>query len=164
MAEWFKAPVLKTGVRASAPWVRIPPHPPVYAEKSHTNRHFPDPPSPLPLPIFAAPQRRQPVLFMAAGAELGSPMAFWAFLTLSGSGSPFPVWRALRASHCLSLLSSAEFSIVCNGAKASSTKADTSAARVPWGKWPPGSPIAGNRAAAFRARRSVSHPFGAPVR
>ena len=29
MAEWFKAPVLKTGVRASAPWVRIPPHPPI---------------------------------------------------------------------------------------------------------------------------------------
>src|SRR6266404_4720817 len=51
------------------------------AEKSHTNRHFPDPPSPLPLPIFAAPQRRQPVLSIAAGAELGSPTVFWAFLT-----------------------------------------------------------------------------------
>ena len=29
MAEWFKAPVLKTGVFARAPGVRIPPHPPV---------------------------------------------------------------------------------------------------------------------------------------
>ena len=28
VAEWFKAPVLKTGVGASPPWVRIPPHPP----------------------------------------------------------------------------------------------------------------------------------------
>ena len=28
MAEWFKAPVLKTGVRESVPWVRIPPLPP----------------------------------------------------------------------------------------------------------------------------------------
>ncbi len=28
MAERFKAPVLKTGVGASSPWVRIPPHPP----------------------------------------------------------------------------------------------------------------------------------------
>jgi hypothetical protein len=29
VAEWFKAPVLKTGVGASLPWVRIPPSPPV---------------------------------------------------------------------------------------------------------------------------------------
>ena len=29
VAEWFKAPVLKTGVGESPPWVRIPPHPPV---------------------------------------------------------------------------------------------------------------------------------------
>ena len=28
VAEWFKAPVLKTGVGASLPWVRIPPSPP----------------------------------------------------------------------------------------------------------------------------------------
>ena len=28
VAEWFKAPVLKTGVGASSPWVRIPPPPP----------------------------------------------------------------------------------------------------------------------------------------
>jgi hypothetical protein len=27
VAERFKAPVLKTGVGASSPWVRIPPHP-----------------------------------------------------------------------------------------------------------------------------------------
>ena len=26
--EWLKGPVLKTGVRASVPWVRIPPPPP----------------------------------------------------------------------------------------------------------------------------------------
>ena len=29
MAEWFKAPVLKTGVPARVPWVRIPPLPPL---------------------------------------------------------------------------------------------------------------------------------------
>ena len=29
MAEWLKAPVLKTGRRATVSWVRIPPHPPV---------------------------------------------------------------------------------------------------------------------------------------
>ncbi|CAA7613329.1 hypothetical protein MTBLM5_110083 [Magnetospirillum sp. LM-5] len=28
VAERFKAPVLKTGVGATLPWVRIPPHPP----------------------------------------------------------------------------------------------------------------------------------------
>jgi hypothetical protein len=28
VAERFKAPVLKTGVPARVPWVRIPPHPP----------------------------------------------------------------------------------------------------------------------------------------
>ena len=28
VAEWSKAPVLKTGERASVPWVRIPPSPP----------------------------------------------------------------------------------------------------------------------------------------
>ena len=28
-AEWSKAPVLKTGERASVPWVRIPPSPPL---------------------------------------------------------------------------------------------------------------------------------------
>ena len=28
VAEWFKAPVLKTGVPARVPWVRIPPLPP----------------------------------------------------------------------------------------------------------------------------------------
>ena len=32
VAEWFKAPVLKTGVGASPPWVRIPPHPPASHE------------------------------------------------------------------------------------------------------------------------------------
>ena len=31
MAEWFKAPVLKTGEGASPPWVRIPLSPPPYA-------------------------------------------------------------------------------------------------------------------------------------
>ncbi len=29
VAEWFKAPVLKTGVGECSPWVRIPPHPPL---------------------------------------------------------------------------------------------------------------------------------------
>jgi hypothetical protein len=29
VAEWFKAPVLKTGVPARVPWVRIPPLPPL---------------------------------------------------------------------------------------------------------------------------------------
>jgi hypothetical protein len=32
VAERFKAPVLKTGVGASSPWVRIPPHPPHAAQ------------------------------------------------------------------------------------------------------------------------------------
>ena len=30
MAEWSNAPVLKTGVRESVPWVRIPPPPPLF--------------------------------------------------------------------------------------------------------------------------------------
>ena len=34
MVEWFKAPVLKTGVGASPPWVRIPPHPPLYRSRA----------------------------------------------------------------------------------------------------------------------------------
>jgi hypothetical protein len=29
VSEWFKEPVLKTGVRETVPWVRIPPLPPV---------------------------------------------------------------------------------------------------------------------------------------
>ena len=29
VSEWFKEPVLKTGVRETVPWVRIPPHPPL---------------------------------------------------------------------------------------------------------------------------------------
>src|SRR5690606_5410526 len=33
MAEWFKAPVLKTGVGASPPWVRIPLPPPPESEE-----------------------------------------------------------------------------------------------------------------------------------
>ena len=37
VAERFKAPVLKTGVRASAPWVRIPPHPP-FLPKRYSKR------------------------------------------------------------------------------------------------------------------------------
>jgi hypothetical protein len=32
VAEWFKAPVLKTGVPARVPWVRIPPLPPELSE------------------------------------------------------------------------------------------------------------------------------------
>src|SRR5436190_14101099 len=32
VAEWFKAPVLKTGVPARVPWVRIPPLPPDLAK------------------------------------------------------------------------------------------------------------------------------------
>ena len=34
VAEWFKAPVLKTGERESAPWVRIPPPPPFSLAKT----------------------------------------------------------------------------------------------------------------------------------
>src|SRR3954463_6239770 len=37
VAEWFKAPVLKTGVGASLPWVRIPPSPPD-AERTRMSR------------------------------------------------------------------------------------------------------------------------------
>jgi hypothetical protein len=35
VAEWFKAPVLKTGVPARVPWVRIPPLPPVKAKSQY---------------------------------------------------------------------------------------------------------------------------------
>src|SRR5262249_549321 len=39
VAEWFKAPVLKTGVPARAPWVRIPPLPPVDPPPTSTHVH-----------------------------------------------------------------------------------------------------------------------------
>ena len=39
MAEWFKAPVLKTGVPARVPWVRIPPHPPTLICATGTRRN-----------------------------------------------------------------------------------------------------------------------------
>jgi hypothetical protein len=32
VSEWFKEPVLKTGVPARAPWVRIPPLPPIVSK------------------------------------------------------------------------------------------------------------------------------------
>ncbi len=35
VSERFKEPVLKTGVRASVPWVRIPPHPPLLILLNH---------------------------------------------------------------------------------------------------------------------------------
>src|SRR5579875_2088716 len=35
VAERFKAPVLKTGAPARAPWVRIPPHPPLSCSLRH---------------------------------------------------------------------------------------------------------------------------------
>ena len=35
MAEWFKAPVLKTGVGSRPPGVRIPPHPPAQDYSFH---------------------------------------------------------------------------------------------------------------------------------
>ena len=42
VAEWFKAPVLKTGVPARVPWVRIPPLPPVQYRTGHAkSRRFP---------------------------------------------------------------------------------------------------------------------------
>jgi hypothetical protein len=40
VAEWFKAPVLKTGEGASLPWVRIPPCPPVKPNLSFELRHL----------------------------------------------------------------------------------------------------------------------------
>ncbi len=48
VAEWLKAPVLKTGRRETVSWVRIPPHPPryyfhrilcIYARKSSISHH-----------------------------------------------------------------------------------------------------------------------------
>jgi hypothetical protein len=36
VAEWSNAPVLKTGVRASVPWVRIPPSPPYFLAPCRT--------------------------------------------------------------------------------------------------------------------------------
>ena len=42
MAERFKAPVLKTGVGASSPWVRIPLPPPFQNRTGHASfRRFP---------------------------------------------------------------------------------------------------------------------------
>jgi hypothetical protein len=38
VAEWFKAPVLKTGVPARVPWVRIPPLPPKYHKNQTLNQ------------------------------------------------------------------------------------------------------------------------------
>jgi hypothetical protein len=38
VAEWFKAPVLKTGVPARVPWVRIPPLPPVQNRTANATR------------------------------------------------------------------------------------------------------------------------------
>lgn len=35
VAEWFKAAVLKTAVRESVPWVRIPPSPPFFLQMSN---------------------------------------------------------------------------------------------------------------------------------
>ena len=40
VAEWFKAPVLKTGVPARVPWVRIPPLPPVLPSSTPDNHHL----------------------------------------------------------------------------------------------------------------------------
>ncbi len=34
VAEWFKAPVLKTGDSARGPWVRIPPPPPIIEKRA----------------------------------------------------------------------------------------------------------------------------------
>lgn len=44
VAEWLKAAVLKTAVRASVPWVRIPPHPPEYPGNSPLFQIY-DPPN-----------------------------------------------------------------------------------------------------------------------
>ena len=38
MSEWFKEPVLKTGVRETVPWVRIPPLPPSAHQFLRTSR------------------------------------------------------------------------------------------------------------------------------
>ena len=38
MTEWFKVAVLKTAVRASVPWVRIPPHPPPQNRTANAGR------------------------------------------------------------------------------------------------------------------------------
>jgi hypothetical protein len=35
VSEWFKEPVLKTGVPARAPWVRIPPLPPYLIDNTN---------------------------------------------------------------------------------------------------------------------------------
>ena len=43
VAERFKAPVLKTGVVATLPWVRIPPHPPIHPRTPHGDAtHLPN--------------------------------------------------------------------------------------------------------------------------
>ena len=50
VAEWFKAPVLKTGVGASLPWVRIPPSPPCFKKRARRQLLWQmQPPSPRPM-------------------------------------------------------------------------------------------------------------------
>ena len=50
MAEWTKAPVSKTGVRATVPWVRIPLSPPYISNYSYNTRDMKESlPQQLPL-------------------------------------------------------------------------------------------------------------------
>src|SRR5262245_65851139 len=44
VAEWFKAPVLKTGRGATLSWVRIPPRPPTLPFLSRCHRKRPEDP------------------------------------------------------------------------------------------------------------------------
>ena len=56
MAEWFKAPVLKTGRPARVSWVRIPPLPPYITDT--TRFLFNVASLPLALPVNSAPIAR----------------------------------------------------------------------------------------------------------
>jgi hypothetical protein len=40
VAEWLKAPVLKTGKRASVSWVRIPPHPQIFQKFAKYSTYY----------------------------------------------------------------------------------------------------------------------------
>ncbi len=63
--EWPNGPVSKTGVRATVPWVRIPPSPPVFLQRlddipapaSRSRRNLPDLSAHFPVE-FAAHRRR----------------------------------------------------------------------------------------------------------
>jgi hypothetical protein len=76
VAEWFKAPVLKTG-RGSAPsWVRIPPLPPIDISMGYENSHGPLPERVRQIRLIVRDQPRPPRSAMKlANGAIGSDAA-----------------------------------------------------------------------------------------